>query len=132
MLAVTAIDHDRQRVRYTRQLTEDESELPFAVDPESGAITTNNPITLNWPHKYLFEVIAEDNNQPAKGRATAFVAVNIYNTSHLLILKSCNSTQCCSTTGSVLELPTRLVQPQWIFRLTVVHNITEPEADESK
>ena len=91
VLFVTATDHDGQPVTYTRQLVVAGSNIPFAVNPETGAVTTNNPITLNWPHKYVFEVIAEDNNEPTHGRATVFVAVNIYNTSHLLILKSCNS-----------------------------------------
>ena len=134
VLVVTATDHDRQRVSYTIQLTEVGFEIPFAVNSENGAVTTNNPITLNWPHKYLFEVIAEDNNEPTHGRATVFVAVNIYNASHLLILKSCNSTTVLQSNQEQM----RAALEDWYNNngfsgSLFVHNVTgREEADESR
>ena len=132
VLVLTATDHDGQRVTYTRQLIEVGSEVPFAVNPENGAVTTNNPITLNWPHKYLFEVIAEDNNEPTPGRTTVFVAVNIFNTSHLLILKSCNSTTVVENNREPMRAGLEDYFNRNGFSGSVfVHNITEREEMDS-
>ena len=44
-----------------------------------------------WPKKFLFEVIAEDNNDPIKGTTSAYVAIDVFDSSHILIiLSSCD------------------------------------------
>ena len=88
VLSITATDKDQQIVTYKKTLR-NEFKVPFAVASDDGDITVVDTIGLNWPHKYLFDVVAEDSNLPVPGSSTATVVVNIYNTSHLLIVESC-------------------------------------------
>ena len=89
VLSVSATDKDGQTVTYKKQDSGSNS-APFAVSRDSGAISVVETIPLDWPHKYYFEVVAEDTNSPDPGSSTASVVVNIYNTSHIVIVESCN------------------------------------------
>jgi hypothetical protein len=89
VLSVSATDKDGQTVTYKKQ-DSGSNNAPFAVSRDSGAISVVETIPLDWPHKYYFEVVAEDTNSPDPGSSTASVVVNIYNTSHIVIVESCN------------------------------------------